>query len=170
MSSKDNIEDKSGDEVSASAPVVEAAAVVAASTKKTGTGKKKRQQAGAKTKKKVKRHISDVIIYITASFNNTIVTVTDTKGNTLSWATAGGCGYRGSRKSTPFAGQVATTKALQAAKDLYGIQNAQVRVSGPGPSRDAALRAIKDFVFVSVIRDVTPIPFNGARAPKERRV
>lgn len=131
---------------------------------------KKDKKANATKKKKIKRQISDVVIYITASFNNTIVTITDSKGNTLVSATAGGCGYRGSRKSTPFAGQVATTKALQAAKDLHGIQNAQVLVSGPGPSRDAALRAIKEFVFVSIIRDVTPIPFNGARAPKERRV
>ncbi len=124
----------------------------------------------ARRSRKYKRIVSDVIVHIHATFNNTIITVTDVKGNTLSWATAGGSGFRGSRKSTPFAGQVATTRALQKAKELYGIESAEIRVSGPGPGRDASIRAVKDFVSISAICDVTGIPFNGCRAPKERRV
>ena len=93
-------------------------------------------------KKKAKRVVTDVIVCIHASFNNTIITVTDAKGNVLSWATAGGSGFRGSRKSTPFAAQVAADKACQAAKDLYGIENAEIRVAGPGSGREAAARAV----------------------------
>lgn len=127
--------------------------------------------AGAgKLKKKVKRLISDIIVHVYASFNNTIITITDVKGNTLSWATAGGSGFRGSRKSTPFAGQVAAARAIQKAKDLYGVESAEVRVYGPGPGRDASVRAVRDFVSITAIYDVTGIPFNGCRAPKQRRV
>lgn len=121
-------------------------------------------------KKKLKRHVSDIIVHVYASFNNTIITVSDVKGNTLAWATAGGSGFRGSRKSTPFAGQVATAKAIQKAKDVYGAESAEVRVYGPGPGRDASVRAVRDFVTVTAIYDVTGIPFNGCRAPKQRRV
>ncbi len=121
-------------------------------------------------KRKLKRLVTDIIIHIYASFNNTIITVTDVKGNALSWATSGGSGFRGSRKSTPFAGQVATTKALQKAVDTYGAESAEVRVCGPGPGRDASVRAVRDYVSISAIYDVTAIPFNGCRAPKERRV
>lgn len=121
-------------------------------------------------KKRVKRLVSDIIVHVYASFNNTIITVTDVKGNTLSWATAGGSGFRGSRKSTPFAGQVATTRAIQKAKEVYGAESAEVRVYGPGPGRDASVRAVRDFVSVTGIYDVTGIPFNGCRAPKQRRV
>lgn len=125
---------------------------------------------GRGNKKRVKRLISDIIVHVYASFNNTIITVTDVKGNTLAWATAGGSGFRGSRKSTPFAGQVATTRAIQKAKETYGAESAEVRVYGPGPGRDASVRAVRDFVSVTAIYDVTGIPFNGCRAPKQRRV
>lgn len=121
-------------------------------------------------KKKAKRVISDVIVHVYASFNNTLITVTDVKGNTLSWATAGGCGFRGSRKSTPFAGQVAAGKAIQRARELYGVESAEIRIYGPGPGRDASVRAVRDFVSITAIFDVTGIPFNGCRAPKQRRV
>ncbi len=121
-------------------------------------------------KKRVKRLISDIIVHVFASFNNTIITITDVKGNALAWATAGGSGFRGSRKSTPFAGQVATAKAIQKTKELYGAESAEVRVYGPGPGRDASVRAVRDFVSVTAIYDVTGIPFNGCRAPKQRRV
>ncbi|MFO1257043.1 MAG: 30S ribosomal protein S11 [Gammaproteobacteria bacterium] len=133
-------------------------------------GGAKGRSAGLKGKRKTKRLVTDIIVHIYASFNNTLATITDVKGNTLSWATAGGCGFRGSRKSTPFAGQVATGKALQKARELYGIETAEVRVYGPGPGRDASVRAVRDFVHVTAIYDVTGIPFNGCRAPKERRV
>lgn len=124
----------------------------------------------ARLKRKSKRMISDVIVHVYASFNNTLITVTDVKGNTLSWATAGGCGFRGSRKSTPFAGQVAAGKAIQKARELYGVESAEVRIYGPGPGRDASVRAVRDFVSITAIFDVTGIPFNGCRAPKQRRV
>ena len=138
------------------------------STGTSGAGKATR--SAAKGKRRTKRLVTDIIVHVYASFNNTLITVTDVKGNTLSWATAGGCGFRGSRKSTPFAGQVATGKALQKAKELYGVETAEVRVYGPGPGRDASVRAVRDFVHISAIFDVTGIPFNGCRAPKERRV
>ena len=127
-------------------------------------------KAASKSRKRFKRHVTDIIINIFASFNNTIVTVTDAKGGTLSWATAGGSGFRGSRKSTPFAGQVATSKALQKAKDLYGAETAEVRIFGPGPGRDASVRVIRDYVSVTMISDVTGIPHNGCRPEKQRRV
>lgn len=136
----------------------------------TGGAGKAGAKAGRVTKKKVKRVISDIIVHVYASFNNTLITVTDVKGNTLSWATAGGCGFRGSRKSTPFAGQVAAAKAIQKAKDTYGSEYAEVHVYGPGPGRDASVRAVRDFVQITGIYDVTGIPFNGCRAPKQRRV
>ena len=126
--------------------------------------------AGKTRKRKTRRIITDVIVHVYASFNNTLITVTDVKGNTLSWATAGGCGFRGSRKSTPFAGQVAAGKAIQKARELYGVESAEVRIYGPGPGRDASVRAVRDVVQITAIYDVTGIPFNGCRAPKERRV
>lgn len=126
--------------------------------------------AGKARKRKTRRVITDVIVHVYASFNNTKITVTDVKGNTLTWATAGGSGYRGSRKSTPFAGQVAAGKAIQKARELYGVESAEVRIYGPGPGRDASVRAVRDFVQITAIYDVTGIPFNGCRAPKERRV
>jgi len=121
-------------------------------------------------KKKVKKTVVDGIAHIQASFNNTIITITDRQGNALSWATAGGCGFRGSRKSTPFAAQVAAEKAGVAALD-YGLKNLEVRVQGPGPGRESAVRALNNAGYrISNIEDVTPIPHNGCRPPKKRRV
>lgn len=125
---------------------------------------------GAKAKKKIKKTIVEGIAHIHASFNNTIITITDRHGNTLCWATAGGAGFRGSRKSTPFAAQVAAEKAGRAAQD-YGMKNLEVRVKGPGPGRESAVRALNAVGFeISQISDVTPIPHNGCRPPKRRRV
>lgn len=122
------------------------------------------------TKKKVKRVVSDGVAHIHATFNNTIVTITDRQGNALTWATAGGSGFRGSRKSTPFAAQVAAERAGQAAQEL-GMKNLEIMVKGPGPGRDSAVRALNAIGFkISRIDDVTPIPHNGCRPPKKRRV
>lgn len=122
------------------------------------------------TKKKVKRAVSDGIAHIYASFNNTIITITDRQGNTLSWATSGGSGFRGSRKSTPFAAQVAAQRAGEAAKE-YGLKNLEVQVKGPGPGRDSAVRSLNNVGYrITNITDVTPIPHNGCRPPKKRRV
>ncbi len=122
------------------------------------------------TRKKVKKTVVDGIAHVNASFNNTIVTITDRQGNTLSWATAGGSGFRGSRKSTPFAAQVASERAGEAAKE-YGLKNLDVRVKGPGPGRESAVRALNSAGFkVQSITDVTPVPHNGCRPPKKRRV
>jgi small subunit ribosomal protein S11 len=122
------------------------------------------------TKKKVKKSVTDGVAHIQASFNNTIITITDRQGNTLSWATSGGSGFRGSRKSTPFAAQVAADKAGSAAKE-YGLKNLDVNVKGPGPGRESAVRALNAAGFkITSITDVTPIPHNGCRPPKKRRV
>ena len=126
--------------------------------------------AEQKTRKKVKKQVVDGIAHIHASFNNTIITITDRQGNALSWATAGGCGFRGSRKSTPFAAQVAAEKAGVAAHE-YGLKNLEVRVQGPGPGRESAVRALNTAGYrITNIEDVTPIPHNGCRPPKKRRV
>jgi small subunit ribosomal protein S11 len=123
-----------------------------------------------KSRKKVKKTVLDGVAHIHASFNNTIITITDRHGNALCWATAGGSGFRGSRKSTPFAAQVAADKAGRAALD-FGMKNLEVRVKGPGPGRDSAVRALNNCGFdISQINDVTPIPHNGCRPPKKRRV
>ncbi len=120
--------------------------------------------------KKIKKDISDGIAYISASFNNTIITITDRKGNALSWSTAGASGFRGSRKSTPFAAQVAAEKAGLIAKE-YGIKNLDVRITGPGPGRESAVRSLNNLGFkITNIIDGTPIPHNGCRPPKRRRV
>ena len=121
--------------------------------------------------KKARSTVIDGIAFIHASFNNTIITITDRQGNALAWATAGGSGFRGSRKSTPFAAQVAAEKAGKQAIDLYGLQNLDVKVNGPGPGRESAVRALNTCgLKVSNITDVTPIPHNGCRPPKKRRV
>jgi small subunit ribosomal protein S11 len=126
--------------------------------------------AQAKVRKKVKKQIPEGIAHIYASFNNTIITITDRQGNAVSWATAGGCGFRGSRKSTPFAAQVAADKAGKAAQEA-GMKNLEVRVQGPGPGRESAVRSLHACGFrISNIEDVTPIPHNGCRPPKKRRV
>jgi small subunit ribosomal protein S11 len=131
---------------------------------------KKQSSTAGKARKRAKRMVSDAIAHVHASFNNTIITITDRQGNTLSWATAGGCGFRGSRKSTPFAAQVAAEKAGVAAQE-YGVKNVEVRVCGPGPGRESAVRALNAAgLKVTSIEDVTPIPHNGCRPPKKRRV
>ncbi|MGD2170839.1 MAG: 30S ribosomal protein S11 [Gammaproteobacteria bacterium] len=124
----------------------------------------------SRSKKKARRVVSDGVAHIHATFNNTIVTISDRQGNALTWATAGGSGFRGSRKSTPFAAQVAAERAGQAAQEL-GMKNLEVMVKGPGPGRDSAVRALNAIGFkISRIDDVTPIPHNGCRPPKKRRV
>jgi small subunit ribosomal protein S11 len=128
------------------------------------------KRATRATKKKVRKSVTDGVAHIQASFNNTIITITDRQGNTLSWATSGGSGFRGSRKSTPFAAQVAADKAGTAAKE-YGLKNLDVNVKGPGPGRESAVRALNNAGFkITSIVDVTPIPHNGCRPPKKRRV
>ena len=126
--------------------------------------------AAAKVKKKIKRVVTDAVCHVQASFNNTIITITDRQGNALSWATSGGAGFRGSRKSTPFAAQVAADKAGRAALD-YGVKNVEVRIKGPGPGRESAVRSLNAIGYKVInIIDVTPIPHNGCRPPKKRRV
>ena len=123
-----------------------------------------------RTRKRVKKHVVDGMAHIHASFNNTIVTITDRQGNALAWATAGGSGFRGSRKSTPFAAQVAADRAATAVKEM-GMKNMEVFVKGPGPGRESAVRALNAAGFkITNITDVTPIPHNGCRPPKRRRV
>ena len=121
-------------------------------------------------KKVTRRSVSEGVAHIHASFNNTIVTITDRQGTALAWATSGGQGFRGSRKSTPFAAQVAAEVAGKAAQE-YGVKNIDVLVKGPGPGRESAVRALGALGYkVNSISDVTPIPHNGCRAPKKRRV
>lgn len=121
-------------------------------------------------RKRVKRSVSDGVAHVHASFNNTIITISDRQGNTLCWATAGGSGFRGSRKSTPFAAQVAAERCGNKAQEI-GIRNLDVLVKGPGPGRESAVRALNAVGFrISSITDVTPIPHNGCRPPKKRRV
>jgi len=123
-----------------------------------------------RTRKKVKKQVADGMAHIHASFNNTIVTITDRQGNALCWATAGGSGFRGSRKSTPFAAQVAAERCGTMAQD-YGLKNLEVFVNGPGPGRESAIRALNAAGYrITNITDVTPIPHNGCRPPKKRRV
>ena len=121
-------------------------------------------------KKKVKRIVTDGVAHIHASFNNTIITISDRQGNALCWATSGGSGFRGSRKSTPFAAQVAAERAGTAALE-FGMKNVNVLVRGPGPGRESAVRALNAAgLKINSISDVTPIPHNGCRPPKRRRV
>ncbi|MAS81522.1 MAG: 30S ribosomal protein S11 [Legionellales bacterium] len=127
-------------------------------------------KTATKVRKRVKKTVVDGIAHIHASFNNTIITITDRQGNTLSWATSGGSGFRGSRKSTPFAAQIASQKAGEVARE-FGMQNLEVLIKGPGPGRESAVRALNSIGFkITNISDVTPIPHNGCRPPKKRRV
>lgn len=127
-------------------------------------------KATSRTRKKVKKNVSEGIAHIHASFNNTIVTITDRQGNALSWATAGGAGFKGSRKSTPFAAQIAAEIAGKAAQEC-GVKNLEVRIKGPGPGRDSAVRALNSAGFkITTLSDVTPVPHNGCRPPKKRRI
>ncbi|MFT8229808.1 MAG: 30S ribosomal protein S11 [Enterobacterales bacterium] len=121
-------------------------------------------------RKKINKQISDGIAHIHVSFNNTIVTITDRQGNTLGWATAGGSGFRGSRKSTPFAAQIAAEKCAEHVKG-YGMKNLEVMIKGPGPGRESSIRMLNSIGFkITNITDVTPIPHNGCRPSKRRRV
>ena len=124
----------------------------------------------SKTKRKERRHVESGAAHIRSTFNNTIVTITDSNGNTIAWASAGGLGFKGSRKSTPFAAQMAAEQAAKVAID-QGMRSADVFVKGPGAGREAAIRALQAAgIEVSSIKDVTPIPHNGCRPPKRRRV
>ena len=127
-------------------------------------------KVATRVRKRVKKNVVDGVAHIYASFNNTIITITDRQGNALSWATSGSSGFRGSRKSTPFAAQVAAEKAANIAQE-FGMKNVDVLVKGPGPGRESAVRALHAVGFkVNSITDVTPIPHNGCRPPKKRRV
>jgi small subunit ribosomal protein S11 len=123
-----------------------------------------------RAKKRAKRTVVDASAHVHASFNNTIIMITDRQGNALTWATAGGSGFRGSRKSTPFAAQVAAEKLTDVMNE-YGIKNLDIFIKGPGPGRDSAVRALNNAGFkINNITDVTPVPHNGCRPPKKRRV
>ncbi len=128
------------------------------------------KRAGLRSKKRVKKNIPEGIVFIYSTFNNTIVTISDKQGNVVSWCSAGVLGFKGSRKSTPFAAQNAAAEAIQKAED-QGMRKVEVHVKGPGPGREAALRAlINTNLDVSKIIDVTPVPHNGCKPPKRRRV
>jgi small subunit ribosomal protein S11 len=123
-----------------------------------------------KAKRRVKKNVSTGVVYINSTFNNTLITITDVNGNTIAWASAGVRGFKGSRKSTPFAAQLAADDAARKAQD-HGMQTVSVRVSGPGAGRESALRGLQSAgLRISSIKDVTPIPHNGCRPPKRRRV
>ena len=123
-----------------------------------------------RARKKVKKNIAEGIAHIHASFNNTIIMITDRQGNALSWSTSGANGFKGSRKSTPFAAQVAAEAAGKMAQEC-GVKNIEVRIKGPGPGRESAVRALKSVGFkITSISDVTPVPHNGCRPPKRRRI
>ena len=123
-----------------------------------------------RTKKKLKKNVANGVVHIQSTFNNTIVTITDTVGNVVAWSSAGVQGFKGSRKSTPFAAQLAAQDAAKKAMD-HGMRSVEVYVKGPGPGRESALRALQATGFsVVMIKDVTPIPHNGCRPPKRRRV
>jgi small subunit ribosomal protein S11 len=127
-------------------------------------------KANVRVRKKVKKNIAEGIAHVHASFNNTIITITDRQGNALSWATSGGAGFKGSRKSTPFAAQVAGEAVSKAAQEC-GVKNLEVRIKGPGPGRESAVRALNAAGFkITSISDVTPVPHNGCRPPKKRRI
>lgn len=126
---------------------------------------------GAAVRKRERRHVEKGIAHIKSSFNNTIVTISDHAGNTLTWASAGVVGFKGSRKSTPFAAQIAAEKAAKDALNNFGMREVEVYVKGPGAGREAAIRSLQAAgLDVTLIKDVTPIPHNGCRPPKRRRV
>ena len=128
------------------------------------------KKKGVRTRRKERTNVEKGQVHISSSFNNTMVTVTDTQGNALSWASAGGMGFRGSKKSTPFAAQTAAEVAAKAAME-HGLKTVEVFVKGPGSGREAAIRALQTAgLEVTMIKDVTPIPHNGCRPPKRRRV
>jgi small subunit ribosomal protein S11 len=127
-------------------------------------------KASTRVRKKVKKNVAEGIAHVHASFNNTIVTITDRQGNTLAWSTSGGNGFKGSRKSTPFAAQIAAEVVGKAAQEC-GVKNLEVRIKGPGPGRESAVRALNAAGFkITSISDITPVPHNGCRPPKKRRI
>jgi len=129
----------------------------------------KAQAGGRRPRKRERKNVTSGVVHIKSSFNNTIVSITDAEGNVISWASSGGVGFKGSRKSTPFAAQMAAEKAGKAAME-HGLRRAEVHVQGPGSGRDTALRSIQNLgIEVSGIKDVTPVPHNGCRQPKRRR-
>ena len=129
-----------------------------------------KKSGAAKPRKKVKRMVTDAVAHVHASFNNTIITITDRQGNALSWASSGGQGFKGSRKSTPFAAQVASEVAGRAAME-QGIKNLDVEIRGPGPGRESSVRALAALgIRITSISDVTPVPHNGCRPQKRRRI
>ncbi|MGC8732560.1 MAG: 30S ribosomal protein S11 [Halothiobacillaceae bacterium] len=126
--------------------------------------------AAQRTRKKIRKNVSDGIAHVHASFNNTIITITDRQGNALAASSSGAQGFKGSRKSTPFAAQVAAEQAGRVALE-YGIKNLEVQIKGPGPGRESSVRALNNLgIKITLIEDVTPIPHNGCRPPKRRRV
>jgi small subunit ribosomal protein S11 len=126
--------------------------------------------SSARVRKKVKKNVAEGIAHVHASFNNTIVTITDRQGNTLAWSTSGSNGFKGSRKSTPFAAQIASEQVGKAAQEC-GVKNLEVRIKGPGPGRESAVRALNAAGFkITSISDITPVPHNGCRPPKKRRI
>lgn len=130
----------------------------------------KAKKTSVKTRKKVRKSVTTGVAHVNATFNNTIVTITDSQGNTLSWSTAGHKGFKGSRKSTPYAAQIAAADAGEKAR-AYGVQTLDVLVKGPGPGRESALRALQSVGYtINSIMDITPIPHNGCRPRKRRRV
>ena len=133
--------------------------------------KQVKKGAAVRTRRRERKNIERGAVHIQSTFNNTIVTITDTQGNALSWASAGGLGFRGSKKSTPFAAQTAAETAAKAAIESCGLKTVEVYVKGPGQGREAAIRALQGVgLEVTMIKDVTPIPHNGCRPPKRRRV
>jgi small subunit ribosomal protein S11 len=130
----------------------------------------KASTGASRVRKKIKKNVADGIAHVHASFNNTIITITDRQGNALSWATSGGAGFKGSRKSTPFAAQVAAETAGRVAIEC-GIKTLEVRIKGPGPGRESSVRALNALgIKISSIADITPVPHNGCRPPKRRRI
>ena len=126
--------------------------------------------SSTRVRKKVKKNVAEGIAHVHASFNNTIVTITDRQGNTLAWSTSGTIGFKGSRKSTPFAAQIASEQVGKAAQEC-GVKNLEVRIKGPGPGRESAVRALNAAGFkITSISDITPVPHNGCRPPKKRRI
>ena len=127
-------------------------------------------KASTRVRKKVKKNVAEGVAHVHASFNNTIVTITDRQGNALAWATSGSNGFKGSRKSTPFAAQIAAEKAGRLAQEC-GVKNIEVLIKGPGPGRESAVRALNSLgIKITQIQDVTPVPHNGCRPPKRRRI
>ncbi len=128
------------------------------------------KDTATRTKKKDRKNVTEGVVHVLASFNNTIITITDKQGNTISWSSAGGNGFKGSRKSTPYAAQITAEIAGRKAME-HGMKTVEVEVKGPGGGRESALRAVQAIgLVVTSIRDVTPIPHNGCRPPKRRRV